>query len=74
MVGLAPIDNDRIVFHAGTKTENGQLLSNGGRVLAFTSYGSTIQNALDKSYEQLSKASFEGMTFRKDIGFDLETE
>ena len=74
ITGLAPIDNDRIVFHAGTKTDSGQLLSNGGRVLAFTSYGSTIQNALDKSYEQLSKASFEGMTFRKDIGFDLETE
>lgn len=72
--GLATIDNDRIVFHAGTKTNNEKILSNGGRVLAFTSYGRTIQNALNKSYEQLSKASFEGMTFRKDIGFDLETE
>ena len=72
--GLEVIDDDRIVFHAGTKTDNEKLLSNGGRVLAFTSYGQSIQSALDKSYEQLSKASFEGMTFRKDIGFDLETE
>lgn len=59
------------VFHAGTKEVDGKLLTSGGRVMAFTSYGSTKEEALAKSYESIKKVCFEGITFRSDIGFDL---
>lgn len=63
---------DSIVFHAGTKLENNQVVSNGGRVLAVTSYGDTFDSAIKKSYQSLSLISFDKMYYRKDIGFDLE--
>ncbi len=59
---------DSIVFHAGTKSENGQVLSNGGRVLAVTSYGNDFQEAIKKSYQNIDKLNFDKMYFRKDIG------
>jgi len=62
---------DSIAFHAGTKTENGQVVSNGGRVIAMTSYGNDFQQAIKKSYQNIDKLSFDKMYFRKDIGFDL---
>ncbi|PWA06965.1 phosphoribosylamine--glycine ligase [Flavobacterium psychrotolerans] len=62
---------DSIVFHAGTKTENGKVVSNGGRVLAVTSYGNDFQEAIKKSYQNIEKLHFDTMYFRKDIGFDL---
>ena len=62
---------DSIVFHAGTKTENGQVVSNGGRVLAVTSFGDDFQQAIKKSYQNIEKLHFDKMYFRKDIGFDL---
>ena len=62
---------DSIVFHAGTKLENGNVVSNGGRVMAITSYGDNFQEALDKSYKNINKLHFDNMNFRKDIGFDL---
>jgi phosphoribosylamine--glycine ligase len=62
---------DSIVFHAGTKTENGKIISNGGRVLAVTSYGANFQEAVKKSYENIEKLHFDTMYYRKDIGFDL---
>ncbi len=62
---------DSMVFHAGTKKENGQLLTNGGRVLAVSSYGKNFSEALKASYESISKISFEGMYCRRDIGLDL---
>ncbi|MBC7605374.1 MAG: phosphoribosylamine--glycine ligase, partial [Burkholderiales bacterium] len=62
---------DAMVFHAGTRIENGQVLTNGGRVLAVTSYGNTFQEAIKKSYENIDKLHFDTMYFRKDIGFDL---
>ena len=62
---------DSIVFHAGTKTENGKVLSNGGRVLAVTSYGNDFQEAIKKSYQNINKLHFDTMYYRKDIGFDL---
>ena len=68
--GLENIDQS-IVFHAGTKKEDNQVQTNGGRVLAFTSFGKDINEALAKSYESIGKVHFEGMYFRKDIGFDL---
>lgn len=62
---------DSIVFHAGTKTENGVVVSNGGRVLAVTSYGNSFQEAIKKSYQNINKLHFDTMYYRKDIGFDL---
>ncbi len=60
-----------IPFHAGTITQNNQLLTNGGRVIAITSYGRNFKEALQKSYQNITKISFDGMNYRKDIGFDL---
>lgn len=62
---------DSIVFHAGTKTANGSIVSNGGRVLAVTSYGDNFKDAIKKSYQNIDKLHFDKMYFRKDIGFDL---
>jgi phosphoribosylamine--glycine ligase len=63
---------DSIVFHAGTKLENGQVVSNGGRVLAVTSFGENFQEAIKKSYQNIDKLHFDKMYFRKDIGKDLD--
>jgi phosphoribosylamine--glycine ligase len=62
---------DSIVFHAGTKVDNGQIISNGGRVLAVTSLGTNFEEAIKKSYQNIDKLNFDTMYFRKDIGFDL---
>lgn len=62
---------DSIVFHAGTKAENGQILTNGGRVLAVSSYGADKQAALAKSFANARKIHFDKVYFRSDIGFDL---
>ena len=70
ITGLEKV-TDSIVFHAGTKFENGNVVSNGGRVMAITSYGDNFQEALDKSYKNVNQLHFDKMNFRKDIGFDL---
>jgi phosphoribosylamine--glycine ligase len=62
---------DSLVFHAGTKFENGKVLTNGGRVLAITSFGNDFQEAIKKSYQNIDKLHFDKMYFRKDIGLDL---
>lgn len=62
---------DSIVFHAGTKEEKGKVVTNGGRVLAITSYGNNFQDAIKKSYQSIEKIHFDKMYFRKDIGNDL---
>ena len=59
------------VFHAGTVLKEDQILTSGGRVLAVTALGDTIQEALDKAYQELDKISFDQMYYRKDIGKDL---
>ena len=70
---ISGIENvtDSIVFHAGTKIDNGKVVSNGGRVLAITSYGDNFQEAIKKSYQSIEKLHFDTMYYRKDIGFDL---
>ena len=62
---------DALVFHAGTKTENGGIVTNGGRVMAITCFGNDYAEAIKKSYQNIEKLHFDKMYFRKDIGFDL---
>lgn len=71
--GLEKIDGNSDVFicHAGTKKENDQVLTNGGRVIAVTAFGNTFQEALEKAYQNTEHISFKGMYYRKDLGKDL---
>jgi phosphoribosylamine--glycine ligase len=62
---------DSIVFHAGTDLSQDKIVTSGGRVLAFTSFGKDKNEALKKSYQSIDKICFDQMYFRKDIGFDL---
>jgi phosphoribosylamine--glycine ligase len=62
---------ESLIFHAGTKEENGKIVSNGGRVLAVTSFGDTFSTATKKSYQTTENLKFDKMNYRKDIGFDL---
>lgn len=63
--------SDSIVFHAGTKQQDGQIVSNGGRVLAVTSFGDDFTQAIKKSYQNIDKLHFDTMYYRRDIGKDL---
>lgn len=64
---------ESVVFHAGTKKDaNGQVVTNGGRVIALTSYGESMKEALGKSYRSADTIEYEGKYYRRDIGFDLE--
>jgi phosphoribosylamine--glycine ligase len=70
IIGIENVQ-DSIVFHAGTKLENGKVVTSGGRVLAVTSFGDNFQEAIKKSYQNIDKLHFDKMYYRKDIGFDL---
>ena len=63
---------DTLIFQAGTSLLNGQLVTGGGRVLALTSLDNEWRKGLDKSYQAAANISFEGMYYRRDIGFDLQ--
>lgn len=63
---------DSIVFHAGTKQDASGVLTNGGRVLAVTSYGATIGEALEQSYKNIAKIDFDKKYFRTDIGYEFK--
>lgn len=65
--GLSEVD-DAIVFHAGTKLQDGKVVSNGGRVLNIVAQGETLDAAIKKAYEQCAKISFKDNFYRKDIG------
>ena len=73
IVGLEEVENS-LVFHAGTKEDNQKVLTNGGRVMALTSFGRTMEEALEKSVDNAKKIHFDGKYFRRDIGFDLKEE
>lgn len=62
---------DSLLFHAGTVKDNNNILTAGGRVIAVTSYGSNFKQALEQSYKNIALIEFDGMNYRKDIGFDL---
>jgi phosphoribosylamine--glycine ligase len=70
ITGLEETENCA-VFHSGTKSEEGKIVTSGGRVLAISSWGSSVQDALDGSYRNAARIKFENMYFRPDIGFDL---
>jgi len=70
ITGLESV-NGSIVFHAGTSLKDGQLVTNGGRVIAVSSYGDTKAEALAVSFANAQKINYEGKYFRSDIGFDL---
>jgi phosphoribosylamine--glycine ligase len=73
ITGLDEVE-DSLVFHAGTKLQNGQAVTNGGRVMAVTSVGANMNNALGKSYRNIRVIDYEGKYYRKDIGFDLRED
>ncbi len=71
---ITGLDNisDSLIFQAGTTTDDkGRVVTNGGRVLAVTSFGNDFKEALEKSYRNVEKIKFDGINFRTDIGFDL---
>lgn len=63
---------ESIVYHAGTIDRENIIVTNGGRVLAITSFGDSIEDALHTSYTSIGAITFEKMNYRKDIGFDLK--
>jgi phosphoribosylamine---glycine ligase len=63
--------SDSVVFHAGTKMAGDDVVTDGGRVIAVSSYGSTIHEALKTSFKNAAKINFDGKYYRNDIGFDL---
>lgn len=71
ITGVADV-TESIVFHAGTKATEQGVVTNGGRVLAVTSYGATIQDALTTSYSNIAKIDFDKKYFRTDIGYEFK--
>jgi phosphoribosylamine--glycine ligase len=65
------INENQFVYHAGTKMNNGEIVTNGGRVIAVTSLNSDIKTALADSNELAETINFDGKFYRKDIGLDL---
>lgn len=67
---LAQVE-EALIFHAGTKEEDGQIKTQGGRVMAFTGISNTLENAIQKSQKAALTVKFEGKNFRRDIGLDV---
>jgi phosphoribosylamine--glycine ligase len=70
MTGMHQV-TDSMLFHAGTTTQGNDIVTNGGRVLAITSLGTDIKAALAKSYENAAHIHYDGMYYRRDIGWEF---
>ncbi|AMM55707.1 TPA: phosphoribosylamine--glycine ligase [Clostridioides difficile] len=68
ITGLENLDDDIVVFHSGTKMFDGNLVTNGGRVIGITAKSTRVKDAAEKVYENIKKINFEGMHYRTDIG------
>ena len=68
ITGIEHVDENALVFHAGTKKENGELVTNGGRVLNIVGKGEKLQQAIDHAYTNVEKVTFENCYYRNDIG------
>jgi phosphoribosylamine--glycine ligase len=71
ITGLEQNYDDSLVFHSGTVLEDGKVLTNGGRVLCVTSYAGSLQDAIRKSIVVLTRIDFDGIYFRRDIGYEF---
>jgi len=69
--GLENVSDDVLVYHAGTKDANAQIVTSGGRVLSLVALGDSFKECADLVYGQIEKIKFENMNFRKDIGFKV---
>jgi phosphoribosylamine--glycine ligase len=70
IIGFGNVEKST-VYHAGTNINEGVVVTSGGRVMAITSLGDSIEEALEKSYKSIDAIHFDKMNYRKDIGFDL---
>lgn len=66
-----PLTADTLIFHAGTRSEKDAILTNGGRVLCVTSFAETVYEAVDKSRDVLEKIDYDGIYYRRDIGYEF---
>jgi phosphoribosylamine---glycine ligase len=66
-----PLGEDTLIFHAGTRAEKDAILTNGGRVLCVTSFAETVYEAVDKSRDVLEKIDYDGIYYRRDIGYEF---
>jgi phosphoribosylamine--glycine ligase len=69
IAGIPADTDDQITFHAGTKLQDGKVLTSGGRVLCVVGLADTVKGAQQKAYDAISKIQFDGMQYRKDIGY-----
>ncbi|MBI1781869.1 MAG: phosphoribosylamine--glycine ligase [Sphingobacteriales bacterium] len=65
------INEDSLIFHAGTKQEDDHVVTNGGRVLAVTSFGESVSDCVNKSKQVLEKIDYDGIYYRRDIGYEF---
>ena len=71
ITGIDQVDEDIVIFHAGTAiNQNGELVTNGGRVLNICAYGQTLEETRDKVYQAAKTIDFDGKYYRKDIGLN----
>jgi len=66
------LDHPSTLYHAGTSMQNGEVVTQGGRVMAVTSFGATFEEALKTSYATIQQINFDKMYYRNDLGFDLK--
>ncbi|HEV7621539.1 MAG TPA: phosphoribosylglycinamide synthetase C domain-containing protein, partial [Flavisolibacter sp.] len=69
--GLKAISDDALIFHSGTKEDNGKILTNGGRVICATALADTLDAAINEARELIDEISFEGKYYRRDIGYEF---